>query len=73
MSYSITNPHPALIRFARRHAYMMKEGFFDGVRRDAALVSGELFRLLAWRISELAGITLDQAQDALAERWEQMP
>lgn len=60
-------PNADQIAFARRHAYMMKEGFFDGVKRDANLLDGDLLMPMAEQLAECAGITFDEAVDAICE------
>ena len=59
--------HPTLIAFARRHAYMMREGFFDGADRPDDIES-KVPDLAASNLAAKAGITFSEAQDALYER-----
>lgn len=41
------------IAFARRHAYMMKEGFFDGVEREVFVASDCLCAMLGADTQEI--------------------
>jgi hypothetical protein len=67
--------NPEMIKFARRHAYEMREGFFDGVNREGfeevkALLDESVVEQLessAVSLSHDAGITLEEAWDAIAE------
>jgi hypothetical protein len=55
--------HPNFIATVRHHSYMMREGFFDGVKRGDNPISDD-FTLA---VAEAAGVTQAEAKDALAE------